>query len=84
MVVLSETGEENGFKTAERLRQVIAMTEIETPEGCVKISASLGLAVIEHGHKNLECLLDCADKALYCAKQAGRNQVKVYINPSLR
>jgi diguanylate cyclase (GGDEF)-like protein len=83
VIILPETSEENGFKTAERLRQKIAMTEVETTSGIVKITASLGLAVLEQGHKNLETLLDCADKALYAAKKA-RNRVKVYVNPSLR
>jgi diguanylate cyclase (GGDEF)-like protein len=51
---------------------------VTTPKGVVKITASLGLAMLDSTCNTLELLLDCADKALYKAKQAGRNQVNVF------
>ena len=77
-IILPETNLDHALTAAERLRQIIESAEVATPEGAVKITASLGLAMLDSTCNTLELLLDCADKALYKAKQAGRNQVKVF------
>jgi diguanylate cyclase (GGDEF)-like protein len=59
----------------ERLRAAIARTEVQTPMGkVVRASASFGY-VCGQADKNLDAHLALADKALYKAKQAGRNKV---------
>jgi diguanylate cyclase (GGDEF)-like protein/PAS domain S-box-containing protein len=77
IVMLPETDGPGACRSAERLRQVIEGAEISTHQGPVRITASLGVAVIPPDCKSLtiDRLLGRADQALYQAKQAGRNQV---------
>ncbi|MFQ5854661.1 MAG: diguanylate cyclase [Anaerolineae bacterium] len=76
-VLLPETDLVDGRQVAERLRQVVSQTAIDTDAGPVTITVSLGIATLDRRHENLEALLECADRALYMAKQAGRNRVSV-------
>jgi two-component system cell cycle response regulator len=61
---------------AESFRARIDRKAVETPEGMIPITLSLGVAAIEnlHGVK-AETLVRIADAALYRAKIAGRNRV---------
>jgi two-component system, cell cycle response regulator len=62
---------------AEHLRQILAQTPIETPQGPIPITASLGVASLSccAAHPNRETLLGTADGRLYRAKEWGRNRV---------
>lgn len=62
---------------AERLRRLI--NEAEVP-GVGQISASLGVANYPLHADDPDLLFTRADEALYQAKQAGRNQIKVAAN----
>jgi diguanylate cyclase (GGDEF)-like protein len=77
-ILLPETNMEKGMIVAERLRALIDHTAIPTGQGEIKITACFGLAGLETCPPDIDILLDCADKALYAAKQAGRNQVRVF------
>ena len=62
---------------AERLRLELAKQETI---GEAKATASVGVATFDSNHRPLEdpdALMQAADAALYCAKAAGRNQVRV-------
>ena len=60
---------------AERLRVTVEKESIQHSELNLNITISLGLAV-RIDHEDLESVLRRADKALYEAKAAGRNQVR--------
>lgn len=62
---------------AERLRKSISMISLETNNGEVKITASIGVAAVENGNEfmTLESLLNLSDAALYKAKESGRDRV---------
>ena len=60
---------------AERLRVTVEKESIQHSELNLNITISLGLAV-RNVHEDLESVLRRADKALYEAKAAGRNQVR--------
>lgn len=63
----------------ERLLENIARADIVTDKGMVPVSASLGIALLDAGDvPPLEDLLERADQALYQAKNAGRNQLRVW------
>ncbi len=62
-------------QTAERLRQAIAGQPF-APVG--NITVSLGVAHFPTFHADVEQALRLADKALYLAKEQGRNRVVVY------
>jgi diguanylate cyclase (GGDEF)-like protein len=59
---------------AERLRQAIASTSFSTSAGDLNLTISLGIASGSNLPLELESLLEAADRALYAAKEAGRNQ----------
>lgn len=63
---------------AERLRRCIAETPIDSSQGPIQITISLGVGILDQDCKNLDDLLHRADQALYAAKQAGRNQVSIW------
>ncbi|RMG32970.1 MAG: diguanylate cyclase [Planctomycetota bacterium] len=69
------------FKRAERLRLAIANTRLpELPD--VQITASFGVTEVEPGD-SVESILRRADKALYMAKESGRNRTCRLTNSDL-
>ena len=75
-VILPETVQEKALQVAERLREVIAATEVELPTGRqIQFTVSIGITALEDKRTQFETLLNEADKALYRAKQGGRNKV---------
>lgn len=82
-ILLPETSEEQAIETAERLRETLACIEIPTPKGhALHFTVSLGITSVVANTKdkelNIDVLLNQADKALYKAKNNGRNQVCVF------
>jgi diguanylate cyclase (GGDEF)-like protein len=76
VVLLPETERDGARQVAERLRQNLAQTAVPIDGGTLLITASLGVATREPGDEiDLETLIDCADQALYIAKQTGKNRV---------
>lgn len=76
-VILPETGNEQALVAAERLRANVAEHTFLTTEGePVNITISIGLATFPGDGKSRADLIDMADKALYSAKNAGRNCVR--------
>jgi diguanylate cyclase (GGDEF)-like protein len=73
-ILLPETGLPEAVRTAEKLRAGISASEIETSAGRLRITVSFGVAALGPG-EGLDQALRRADKALYKAKQAGRNRV---------
>lgn len=69
--------ERDGVGLAGRLRKSFAVTPFETQEGPMYFTASFGVATLHPGD-TLERALARADKALYEAKDAGRNTVIVW------
>jgi diguanylate cyclase (GGDEF)-like protein len=60
---------------AERIRRKVAEEPIETDDGPVRVTISIGVATIDPQMRSPEDLFKRADAALYEAKQAGRNRV---------
>ncbi len=75
-VILPHTSADNAMALAEKLRRTIAETPIASGERTVTVTASIGLAA---GAYDLTTLLVHADKAMYRAKEQGRNQVVRYV-----
>ena len=66
---------EEALEAAERLREEISHIEVSGPNGeRIHITASIGVAELSPGDRNIDALLSRADQALYEAKNAGRNQ----------
>lgn len=67
-------------EVAERLRQQIETTAIIYEEKSIFITISIGISSICNDDKNIDDVLVRADKALYEAKNSGRNCIKVCEN----
>ncbi|HET9516554.1 MAG TPA: GGDEF domain-containing protein, partial [Actinoplanes sp.] len=61
-------------EVAERLRVAVAELTVPTAHGELRVTVSIGVAVLPPGG-DLDSVLGSADEALYRAKEAGRNQV---------
>src|SRR6267143_542025 len=80
LLVLNNCNPAYAFARAEEICKSIAHIPVQTSSGAVPITMSLGLLLSrEWGFLSLEELLQQADAALYAAKAAGRNCVKVAI-----
>ena len=80
LMVLPETGFESAMSSAERLRRIVSERLTSYDEKEIRITASFGVAGFDPSTKikNIPCeaIIDQADKALYQAKDEGRNRVR--------
>ncbi|MCJ8508375.1 PleD family two-component system response regulator [Rhizobium lemnae] len=76
VVVMPDTDANSAASIAERLRGIIEAAPFALPSGgALNITASLGIASFTAGIDTPEQLLKNADRALYEAKNSGRNRV---------
>lgn len=81
VAILPATGSEGARRVAESIREAIETLQIQAGQGAPSrwVTASLGVHTTLPGDNDLmEDLLSGADKALYQAKDAGRNRVQVH------
>jgi diguanylate cyclase (GGDEF)-like protein/PAS domain S-box-containing protein len=75
-VLLPQTGLEAALGAAERLRHAIAQTSLPLADGrMLRFTVSIGVSAGAAHTVSLPDLLKLADRALYTAKNRGRNQV---------
>jgi diguanylate cyclase (GGDEF)-like protein len=85
LVLLPETGRPAALLAAERLREYIGLTPVPTEAGPVSVTVSIGVSSLEPGEAgSIGRLLDQVDRALYEAKRAGRNQIRLFLQPEQR
>lgn len=76
VVLLSSASEEEAGTIAERIRHNIESLCFPAPANKLKVTASLGVC-LDEGHSRHEDILRRADEAMYQAKEAGGNRVKL-------
>ncbi|MBF0290906.1 MAG: diguanylate cyclase [Nitrospinae bacterium] len=75
-IILPATGGRQALEIAERLRKAVADTEVPMQESSpLRFTTSIGIASLIEGDLNAELIINRADKALYEAKNTGRNKV---------
>ncbi|MAX42131.1 GGDEF domain-containing protein [Marisediminitalea sp.] len=74
LFVLPDTEESNAVVLAEKVRETLATSPVDIQQKKVVITASFGVAQIDF-EQGLDKALTLADKALYKAKEKGRNKV---------
>jgi diguanylate cyclase (GGDEF) domain len=77
VIILPQCEREAAFQVAERVREAIALKPA-TKVGAV--TASIGLATYPNPARTKEELIEMADRAMYMAKDAGRNRVRTLMN----
>ncbi len=80
-VLLPQADLDRAHQMADRMRLALQRMEIATPKGPISITVSIGVAQLSGPETRFDETLIRADKALYVAKQTGRN--KVVSSPNL-
>jgi diguanylate cyclase (GGDEF)-like protein len=76
--ILTETDREGARFAAERIRAAIEQKRILVYDEDLHITISIGISVFPEDSLDLQGLIEKADKALYQAKETGRNRVCIY------
>ncbi len=78
VIVAPDTSLENARVVADRIRQTLKQTPVESPSGPVYVAASFGVSTYPAcGATNVETLIEQCDEALYRAKRNGRDRVEL-------
>jgi diguanylate cyclase (GGDEF)-like protein len=77
VVTMPQTAEPEAKRVAERLRESLSEAQIETRDGPLSVTVSIGLAQWITSDNSIEDTIERADQALYAAKRAGKNRVTV-------
>ena len=79
LVVLPEMSVDEACDTAERLRRRVASEPVQVAESqSLEMTVSIGVAVYPDHGRDADKLCNRADKAMYLAKNLGRNRIEVY------
>jgi len=78
VLLLPDTGAQGALGVAERLRKALESKPIQYEELSLQITISLGISVFSPDLVSAHHWLERADQALYQAKNAGRNQSKLW------
>lgn len=76
LIVFPHTAMNQGHRISERIRHTVEATDFDIGGNKTKLTISIGLAQFRKG-EDLERLISRVDRALYNAKQQGRNRVIV-------
>lgn len=75
-ILLPETDVVAAIEAAERLRAAVYAAKVPVEAGLpIHFTVSIGVSSLTSKEDNIDVLLNLADRALYQAKQAGRNKV---------
>lgn len=76
IILLPESDIHQATKVAERIRIILSNAQVSTDSGSlVGFTVSIGMTIIENKEALLDDIIKQADKALYLAKNQGRNRV---------
>ena len=85
-IVLPDTRIDNTTVVAERIQERLAASRFEIGEQSISVTASIGIAGMDSPSGNemvtSSALIDRADRALYSAKNRGRNRVELWSSGS--
>jgi diguanylate cyclase (GGDEF)-like protein len=75
LVICPDTDVVEGSLCAERMRQSVMASHVQSGVHNIKVTVSIGLAERKAGMSSLEEVLSLSDQHLYLAKQTGRNKI---------
>jgi diguanylate cyclase (GGDEF)-like protein/PAS domain S-box-containing protein len=79
VIVLPMTNAQQAYPLAERIREGVMAMKESTDKGDVRVTLSIGIAEKKQDtqSESMDNLIRKADKAMYAAKQAGRNRTMI-------
>ena len=82
IILLPQTNQKGSMVIAEKLRKRVEKLQVVTKNHQkITFTISLGIASVDlDKHQTIEDVINKADKALYLAKEKGRNRVELYGN----
>lgn len=80
-IIIPKATNSEGLMLAERLQNNISSISIETTQGPLTFTVSIGLAYRQSVSDTLHIVLKRSDEALYTAKSSGRNCIKCVSYP---
>ena len=79
VLLMYHTASQEALMIAERLRKAVDQHKFQTDNLVLTVTISIGVASFPHPEiADAKTLIECADKALYRAKEEGRNRVVVF------
>lgn len=75
-LILPECGLNGAIETAKRIQQSLANNPLIFEEAEVFITVSIGICTVNNNHNSFEQVIKDADKAMYQAKENGRNRIE--------
>jgi diguanylate cyclase (GGDEF)-like protein/PAS domain S-box-containing protein len=75
LLVFPQMPAEKAAARAEQFRRTVAAAPLRYGATAIPITASFGVAIFPDNGRSGDCVIDAADKALYEAKNNGRNRV---------
>jgi len=81
--VLPETPQAAAMQAAERLRKAVLPLHFNGRSEIFSVSVSVGMTMLARGDEELAQTMDRADRAMYLAKERGRNRVEFIEGPRL-
>ncbi|MDO6446838.1 GGDEF domain-containing protein [Colwellia sp. 1_MG-2023] len=78
VIILPDCDIDGGLETARRIQDSLAHHSVAVKNQKIHITLSIGLATFNEKHKSFEELINDADRAMYFAKENGRNRIEIY------
>ena len=82
IILLIETNAEQALVIAQRFRQLVEVHPVRAYDELLNQTISIGISAFPQHGETLEALIEQADRALYAAKNGGRNAVTVAPDPN--
>ncbi|MFO8192541.1 MAG: diguanylate cyclase [Bacillota bacterium] len=76
-IILPEINVDDARKLAVSLKEAVADNPVDFKNSVIPVTVSMGVAALTETMSGLEDILSAADRALYQAKEEGRNRVAV-------
>jgi diguanylate cyclase (GGDEF)-like protein len=76
-VLLPQTNIKDAFVVADRIKKAIGAAEYNYHDKSMQVTVSIGVSALHGRQISVEELIEEADRALYVAKDRGRNQVRI-------
>jgi len=78
VILMPDTSSSQAYALAEKMRQTLEHTEVSINKSLsIRLTMSIGITDVKPDNINLDDVINQADKALYIAKNNGRNQTQL-------